>query len=413
MSKARSYDILIIGGGIAGTTAAETYRAGGGGGSVAIVSTERHPLYSRVLLPHAAKDKVPLGRTYLKDQGFYDAQSIDYLSGSTVVRIDPERREAELDDGSRLGYGKLVAAAGGRPRVWNAPGSELSGVMRLQTHEDARDIGARAKLDGDMVIVGAGFIALEFASIAIHYGMRATLLHRGKSFCASLMGPDAALAVRRALEAHGVEVRGGETVRAVEGEEEAEAVLTNSGERIPCALVGVGIGLELNVEPFAALGTGHGILTDDRLRTRWEGTWAAGDCAEFEDAVLGLRHAVGNWTNAAAQGRHVGRALLGEDKPFETLTSYTSNCVPGLGLVFIGETRHAATDRRVLRVLEEGRRVAEFHLMDGRMIGAVLVNAPELRKDAEALIRARTGLGRRADDLADPTCPLAALMDVA
>lgn len=399
-------DILIIGGGIAGTTAAETVRAKDKNVGITIVSAEQRPLYSRVLLPHAIKEKVSLEKTALKQPDFYDKDGLEYLSGVTVVSVDTERKIVQLEDGEHVSYGKLVIATGGNPKQWDVRGANLNGVMRLQTYEDAREIIARAKGGGEMVIIGTGFIALEFAAIALHYGMKATILNRGDRFCASLMGHGIAAAMSKILTGHGITILNQVVVHEVMGSEDVEGVKISDGTTLPCHLLGVGIGLDLNVGAFKDFDKNDGILANEYLETSVPDAWVAGDCAEFQDALLGIRHTVGNWTNAMAQGRHVGRALLGERSKYEVLTAYTSVCVPGINLIFLGETRSEDGSTIVERVLEEGKRVIEFRILKNRIIGAIILNAPEHRANVAKLIQTHAGTLFKKGKLEDPEVPI-------
>src|SRR5687768_17033259 len=102
----RETEILIVGGGAAGTGAAETYRVGGGEGEVLIVSDEAHPLYSRVLLPHAAKGKIEPEKAFLKKREWYEEKKIELMSGRSVTRVDYKRRIATLDGGEEISYAK-------------------------------------------------------------------------------------------------------------------------------------------------------------------------------------------------------------------------------------------------------------------------------------------------------------------
>jgi len=394
-------DILIIGGGIAGTTTAETVRAKNKEASIIIVSAEQRPLYSRVLLPHAIKEKISLERTALKRDDFYGDMKLEYWSGVTVVGVDTGKKSVQLDDGGRVSYGKMVIATGGSPKIWDVPGADLEGVMRLQTYEDAREITARAKLGGEMVIVGTGFIALEFAAIALHYGLPVKILNRSDQFCASLMGPGIARATAKILAGHGIEIMNQVLAREIVGSEEVEGVRLSDGSVLPCTMVGVGIGLDLNVDAFEGLNRNNGILANEYLETGVQDVWVAGDCAEFQDTLLGIRHTVGNWTNAMAQGRHVGRALLGERAPYEALTSYTSLCVPGVSLIFLGETRSHDRSSIKERVIEEGKKVVEFRIHRNRIIGAILLNAPELRAVITELITSKTSFLWKKGKLVD------------
>lgn len=383
MSNVKSTDILIIGGGVAGTTAAETYRAGGGAGEVLIVSDEAHPLYSRVLLPHAVKGKISPEKVFLKKEGFYPEKAIEMLFGRSVTRVDYGRRIVALGGGEEISYRKLVIAIGGKPRAWDVPGGD-AGVLRLQTYEDAAIIAEAVRPESRLAIVGSGFIGLEFAAIALAKGAKATVVNRGPRFWTSMLGAEIASAVQSSLDASGVEVRN----HAKVAERSVDGVRLSDGTVIACDLVAIGIGVEVPMEPFGDLRGEHGLTADASLKAKHQDVWIAGDCAEFEDVKLGgLRHVVGNWTNAMAQGRYVGKALLGEDAPYLQLTQYTTNVIPGANLIFIGECRNIRGSTGETRVIEAGRKIVEERLLDGRVVGAILLNAPELRAEASARIQ--------------------------
>jgi len=380
----REVEILIIGGGVAGTTAAETYRAGGGAGEVLIVSDEAHPLYSRVLLPNAVKGKISPDKAFLKKKEFYPEKSIETLFGRVVARVDYGRRVAALSDGEEIAYRKLVIAVGGKPRAWDVPGAEAQAPLRLQTYEDAAAVAEAVRPESRLAIVGSGFIGLEFAAIALAKGAKATVLNRGPRFWTSMLGEEIAAAVQSALETAGVEVRN----HAKVAERAADGVRLSDGSTVACDLVAIGIGVEVPMEPFGDLRGEHGLAADAALKAKHQDVWIAGDCAEFEDGKLGgLRHVVGNWTNAMAQGRHVGKALLGEDAPYLQLTQYTTNVIPGANLIFLGECRNIRGSTAATRVVEAGKKIVEERLLDGRVIGAILLNAPELRAEASARIQ--------------------------
>lgn len=383
----KSYPIVIIGGGVAGTTAAETFRAQDPDTEVLLISDEKHPLYSRVLLPHAVKDKISPDKAFLKKAEFYAEKKIEALFGRTVLRADFRHRVLTLDGGEEIGFGKLVIAVGAKPRAWDVPGAGLPGVLRLQTFEDAKAVHEAVVPGTRLAIVGSGFIALEFAAIALAKGARATLINRGPHFWTSSLGPEIGAAVEAALRGHGIEVRHGAKAAEAFGAGRVEGLRLSDGETLACDAVGVGIGAVPPCEPFGDLKGAHGILADAALATRHEDVWACGDCAEFEDDLLGgLRHAVGNWTNAMAQGRHVGKALLGERAPYRQLTQYTTNVIPGASLIFLGECKNVPGSTREVRVAEEGKKIVEWRLLEGRTIGAILLNAPELRAEAVARV---------------------------
>ena len=402
----REVEILIIGGGAAGTTAAETYRAGGGEGEVAIVSDEAHPLYSRVLLPHAAKGKIVPEKTFLKNETWYAEKKIELLLGRSVLRVDYKHSIATLDGGEEISYKKLLIAVGGKPRAWQMPGADHADVLQLQTYEDALKLRDRLVPGMRMAIVGSGFIAIEFAAACLEKGVTATLINRGPHFWTSALGEKIGCAVQAAFEEKGIEVRNGAKVASVMTDGKISGVKLSTDETIPCDLVGVGIGIETPMDPFGDLRGTHGLLADAYLKTKHENVWVAGDCAEYEDEVVGFRRVVGNWTNAIAQGRHVGQALLGRHEKFVLLTGYSTAVFPGANLLFLGEARLVPGVQRHERVLEEGKKIVEFRTLNGRVIGAILFNAVDQRAAAATLITSGVSVLGRESDLADAHVPL-------
>jgi 3-phenylpropionate/trans-cinnamate dioxygenase ferredoxin reductase subunit len=355
--------------------------------TVLIISDEPHALYSRVLLTNAVKGRVADRQLFLKPADFYDQRHIETMFGRSVMLVSPKRQTLLLDGGEELAWGKLVVAVGGKSRDLGIEGDHLPGVMQFQTYDDA--IKARKVLQSgtELVVIGSGRIALEFVSIAIEKKIKCTLLNRGPNFWASVLGPKIGSLAEAALAQQGIVVRNNAKVSAIEGTHQATAVLLSTGERIPCTAVGVGVGVEVPKEPFGALGFGDGIRVNEFLETVHHNVWAAGDCADFEDPMLGgFRHVIGNWTNALAQGRHVGRALLGERRSFDVLTQNTITYIPGFSLIMFGESRMHPGVTRVEELDSATGRAAERHVFDGRDIGIILANASDLRGAAMAQI---------------------------
>lgn len=401
----KDVEILIIGGGAAGTTAADAYRAGGGEGEVAIVSDEAHPLYSRVLLPFAAKGKIAPEKAFLKTKAWYAEKKIELMAGRAVLRVDFKHHIAVLDGDEEIAWKKLVIAVGGKPRKWDVPGADLPGVLQLQTYEHA--IALREKLTPEtrMTIVGSGFIAIEFAAACAEKGAKAVLLNRGPHFWTSALGPKIAGDVQAALETRGIEVRNGAKASDATGASDVEGVKLSTGETLACDLVGLGIGVVTPMDPFGDLRGEHGLTADAYLKAKHEDVWIAGDCAEYEDETTGLRHVVGNWTNAIAQGRHVGQALLGKREKFTMLTNYGTTVFPGVHLIIMGGSKMLPGIERFERELGPAKRL-EFRVKDGRVVGAILLNAPDQRAACATLITSKTPVAGRGHLLADPTAPL-------
>ena len=134
---------LIIGGGVAGTTAATTIRQHDTENSIAIINQEPYPLYSRTTLVEYMAGKVSQQGMILRDESYYQSKNITLHTNRQAVDLDPKAKTVILDDGSIVNYQKLLVATGGQPRKWSAPGSQLPGVYALRTLDQASKISQR------------------------------------------------------------------------------------------------------------------------------------------------------------------------------------------------------------------------------------------------------------------------------
>src|SRR3989344_7024179 len=118
----RNVDYLIIGGGVAGTTAAEFIRMNDSQGSIAIVMEEPEILYSRVMLPHFLRDQIPFERLYVRRLEQYAEKGIELLKGVRAGKIDTQNKKVYLSDKQELGYKKLLISSGGKVNRLDVPG---------------------------------------------------------------------------------------------------------------------------------------------------------------------------------------------------------------------------------------------------------------------------------------------------
>jgi NAD(P)H-nitrite reductase large subunit len=219
------------------------------------------------------------------------------------------------------------------------------------------------------------------------------------------LGEKIAHDVQSELERNGITVRNSVKASEALGDTAVEGVRLSDGETQACDLVGLGLGLVMPMNPFGDLRGERGLLADAYLQAKHEDVWVAGDCAEFDDEVTGLRRLVGNWTNAVAQGRHVGQALTGKREKFTMLTNYSTAAFPGVQLLFMGESKMLTGIQRFERELGPARRM-EFRVKEGRVIGAVLFNAPDQRALCAKLITSGISLKGQEEHLSDPAFSL-------
>jgi 3-phenylpropionate/trans-cinnamate dioxygenase ferredoxin reductase subunit len=306
-------DYLIIGGGVAGTTAAETIRARDADGTITIVSAEPYPLYSRLRL---SKPQTYLGAhrpedLFLKTPEWYTRHAVTLLAGATAAAYDAHQRSVLLANGETLKYERMLVALGTVPRPFLPNGARKGDVLQLQTADDAFVFKRALEQPGaKIVVVGGGFVAFEAAWIAHRFGAEVAVVSSGPWPFAGRMDAAAGSRLREAMEAAGVRYVPDVQITSVH---DGEAALTN-GETLPFHRIVSGIGVSVPSEWLT-----HADRTDDGsvevneyLETNLADVWAAGDCAVLR--ATGLR--AGNWEDARRMGLAAGRNMTGAREPF-------------------------------------------------------------------------------------------------
>lgn len=376
-------EYVIIGAGIAGTSAAEEIRKRDGEGEIMLVGEEEHALYSRVLLPHYVKGKIPREKCFLKKESWYEEQGIEYLRGERVSAIDTVNKHVVLEmAGREVPYDKLLVTTGGEPRSID---DDLRGVSYLQTLDDADHLlqllgELRGKKDARAAVCGGGFIACEYLNIFKHFGVPTTCFHRGPWFWSRVLDRESGRLIAEVLGREGVEVWPETTLSAISakggpgsaGHGTIEVETTGGLVRADILGIGVGLGRDLRWIQKSGIAVEAGVRTNGFLETNAPDVWAAGDIAEFDDAVTGRSMLGGNWTNALMQGRLAGKNMTGGREAFRLVTSYATN-IFGTEIIFVGDTRRGLSeDIRVEGSAKGGAVVQKFYAA-GRLVGATMV----------------------------------------
>ncbi len=395
----KTVDFLILGGGIAGTTAAETIRQVLPDASIAIATNEGERLYSRVLLPHFLRKKIEFEQVYLRTPQSYLDHKIELFLSYKAVKLNCQDKLVEFENGERITYQKLLIATGGRVKKLDIPNSDLEGIFYLRTAADAKAVANQMSQAKKAVVVGGGFIAMEFAHAFATGGLATTLLVREPYFWQNALDEQSGKLLEQILSKAGVEVINNEEVDHFEGEGRIRSVMTKSGKQIEAEIVGIGVGIESDLsftdDTGIVLESG-GIVTDEHLQTSVADAWAAGDVAYFKDVILNKNHKLGNWTNAMLQGNVAGENMAhsassgqaGGGKVLETVSAYSITFFDS-NVTFLGDTtKDEATQVFQRGSLEEGS-VGQVFMRDLQVVGATLINRIVERSPLSALIKGK------------------------
>ena len=383
--------LVVVGASLAGLRAVEGARAAGFAGDITLVGAEEHLPYDR---PPLTKEVLTDGEApplpLLRDeQSYADELRTTLRLGTTALRLDPDRRTLQLDDGE-LPFSALVIATGARPRRLPVDGQDLPGVHVVRTVDDARAVHRDLADARQVVVVGAGFIGSEVASAARARGLDVTVLEAAPTPLAHAVGARFGATLAELHGRHGTTVRCGAAVTGLDGTERVEAVRLADGSSVPADLVVVGVGAEPVVEWLEGSGVevDDGVRCDATLATSVPGVYAAGDVARWHNPLFDRSMRLEHWTNAAEQGGAAGRHAVDPDsaQPFGSVPYFWSDLY-GSRVQLVGVPSGEA-DFLV------GDADAESWLalyVDGdRLVGALGLNATKL------VMRARVLLGKRA-----------------
>ncbi|MDP2933340.1 MAG: FAD-dependent oxidoreductase [bacterium] len=409
----QQYKYLIIGGGVAGTTAAEIIRKEDPSGSIAILSDEPHRLYSRIMLSKPAffLEKVPFDSVWMKKESWYDEKNIAFLGGKRATKIETEKKIMELDGGDELGYEKLLLATGACARPWSVPGSEKDGVFVLRTMDEGKEIMKARKSAKCAMVIGGGFISFEVADLLQQAGVEVTVVLMDSYFWQPMLSEISGRAVEKAMETAGVKIIHNTAVQEVEGNDRVTGVVLKDGSKLPCEMIVAGIGIicPLDWLKTSSIKTNRGILANEYLETNAPDVWAAGDVAEFNDLILEETIQLGSWMNAQEQGRAAGLNMVGKKTPFKKVTFYTTHGF-GMTVGFVGDARPAEGREIILRNDEAKNSFAQLIAIDGELVGGTFVNRTNEIQTLTKLIENNVKVSDKLPELADPNFDLSTLL---
>jgi NADPH-dependent 2,4-dienoyl-CoA reductase/sulfur reductase-like enzyme len=395
--------VVVVGASLAGLRATEALRRDGYEGRIVLVGAESHLPYDR---PPLSKQLLA-GEWEPQELGLrrasYDELELDLRLGVRATALDAAARVVTLDDGEQLAFDGALLATGATPRT--LPGTpDLDGIFVLRTVDHALDLRARLEDHPRVVVIGAGFIGSEVAATCRGRGLQVTVLEALPAPLVRGLGETLGMVCGELHRDHGVDLRLGVGVAAIEGDGKVERVRLDDGSAVDADIVVVGVGVVPVTEWLEGSGLtlDNGVVCDETLLAA-PGIVAAGDVARwpnpmFDGELMRLEH----WTNAAEQGVAAARRLLvpdgGTPEPYAPVPFVWSDQYDRK-IQTVGHFRGDDEMEVVHGSLEDRRFVAVFG-RDGRLVGALGFSMPakvmqyrkmieERASFADALERAR------------------------
>jgi len=366
--------VLIAGAGHAGFQLAVSLRQLGYAGRVCLINDEAHLPYQRP----------PLSKAYLKGEGrpdslmfrpekFYHDQHIELIA-DRAVSIDRPARKLLLASGAALDYAHLVLATGARNRLLDIPNANLADVRYLRILDESEALRLRIASARHVVVIGAGFIGLEFAATARAKGLEVDVIELGSRVMARAVTAEISDYFQQRHTAAGIRIHLGVQATAIESDgTHVTGVSLSDGRHVPADLVVVGVGVLPNIELAAAAGlpVASGIIVDEQLLTSDPDISAIGDCALFASRRFGGSLRLESVQNATDHARCVAARLTGDARPYDGQPWFWSDQGEDK-LQIAGLT--TGYDRVVVRGDPAQRSFSAFCYRDGQLVGVESVN---------------------------------------
>ena len=389
---ARRY--VIIGNGIAGTTAADTLRKNDPNCSIHLLTNELYPLYNRVSLPRFLQGVIVEQKVMIRDFAWHEQRNITLVTETMVTDVNTDERVVVTDDGQKYPYDALLVATGGWANPLRVSGTQgTRHIYNFVTLDDTKSIIARMLESRTAVAYGGSFISYELCDGFAVRKLNTTWLMRGPYWLRSALDSEGGEVVDNIAKKFGVNVIHGDEIESVVPQNGVPAyVKTKKGREIQADVLGVGLGITLNTTILAhtAVEVRSGIVVNEYMETNVPGVYSAGDVAEFYDPTIGKHHTMGTWDNAMAHGRIVGVNMAGGHEAYIDVPTYTSPLFDvNIAVVGTAETNNPELQSIALR--EPGEKGNENYrklfFRENKLVGVLMIGSPKGRKKLVEIVK--------------------------
>jgi NAD(P)H-nitrite reductase large subunit len=408
---------VIVGASAAGIGAVEAIRNIDPDGTIAIISEEECPQYSRPMISDFVSGKATFQRMMCREDDFWRQNNVEALMGRTAKSLNLAEKVVVLENGDKVPYEKLLLATGGKPFVPKMEGSDKDGVFTFTKIADAERLAEKLETAKSIVVIGAGLIGASVTEALVKRGLKVTMVELQPKILSLLLDPTGSDMMEAVIRKAGVTIATGLSVQRIVGKPNNDkavggAVLTN-GEQVLCDIVIVAIGVVPRTE--LAVGTeikvNRGIVVDNCMQTNVPDVYASGDVAEAYDFTLNQNRLLPLWPLAVAEGKVAGANMSGKKTEYAGGTNMSSLKYFGVPVVSIGIANpKEQTGYEILTRYEPEKNLyKKIILKDNVIVGITLVNDIERAGTLFHLMRNRVNVKKFKHDIITDNFTLAVL----
>jgi len=368
-------DVVIIGAGHAGGMVAISLRQRKYQGSITLVGEEKFLPYQRPALSKGFLSGELREKTlYLKSEDYFAKNKINVLRNSKVIAIDRSQKTLLLENQQQLGYKQLIIATGSVVNKLKITNRE--DVYYLRTIGDSLRIRKKLKNHKKITIIGAGYIGLEIASIAVKKNLQVKIIELDNRVMGRVVSSEVSDFFQKKHQAEGVEFKFNSSITGIEKQGQQKRILCSDGSSFNTEFVVVGVGIQPNIElaESSGLRCNNGILVNDHGQTSDANVFAVGDCSNQLNRLIKKRLRLESVSNAVEQAKSVAAFILGIQTTHQEVPWFWSDQY-NLKLQIAGISQDH--DHRVIRGCPEEEKFAVFYEKEKRLIAVDAINSPK------------------------------------
>lgn len=366
---------VIIGGGVAGLTAAKAIRDLDAEAQISIYGEEAGLPYNRIKLSKALFSDLQSDKVLIKKEKWFVQNKIDFYPRTKITSIQAVDHTITAEDGQIIKYDKLLLCTGALNRTLELEGASLPQVHQLRFREQAEQLKQTLGAQDKVCVIGGGIQGIETAWSLHQAGYHVTIIEQAPRLMGRQLNEEAAEILTKQIESLGTAVITGTAVNKIVGTDHVEGVALVNGEVIPCEHVIYSIGIIPNITlaQQAGIHIDRGIIVNEHMQSSVNDIYAAGDVAQFEGKIDGL------WNTAMEQGRVAGTNMADTTATYQALIPMTVFTAYDMPLFSIGQVdKEACTNSDCNMKLEqkqEGAPYKKLFVEHGSICGAIVFDS--------------------------------------
>jgi len=369
---------VIIGNSAAGLNALETLRENDPVCEITVVSREKGPAYSLVLLPYFIAGDIDKSRITITNDKYYQSLKANTIFDKTVIEINTKRGYVLLNDGAHIPYDNLIICTGASPIGLNIEGTRLIPVKSLRTLDDAFEIKGLFQTSQKILVIGAGLINLKLISLMRGKHIEFTVVEVADKILANMLDQSTAAIVENKMLESGVKLyKECMLTKIKEGKGGKPVAVLSNGNELETDAVLFNIGISPNISFIRSSGIliNKGILIDQFARTNIPNIYAAGDVVSVRERISGKYMNIGNWFNAIEQGKTAAHSIAGIYREYEGCLNINITDLFGITVLSFGDFN--GTDKSSKSIVSSDIKrnyYKKILVSEGKIVGGIFLN---------------------------------------